>query len=56
MDSTIHINKHLTNAELQNIEKLGSPDNPVRFAIVGDISADGKLAVDAASGIMLGKK
>ena len=44
MDSTIHINKHLTNAELQNIEKLGSPDNPVRFAIVGDISADGKYS------------
>ena len=44
MDSTIHINKHLTNAELQNIEKLGSPDNPVRFAIVGDISADGQYS------------
>lgn len=44
MDTTIHINKHLTNAELSNIEKLGTSDNPVRFAIVGDISADGKYA------------
>lgn len=42
MDTAIHINKHLTKPELKRIEALGSPDDPIRFAIVGDLSADGK--------------
>ena len=44
MDTAIHINKHLTEAELKNLTALGTSDCPVRFAIVGDISADGKYA------------
>lgn len=44
MDTAIHINKHLTEAELKNLTELGTSDCPVRFAIVGDISEDGKYA------------
>lgn len=44
MDTAIHINKHLTESELLTLTKLGTSDNPVRFAIVGDISAEGKYA------------
>ncbi len=42
MDTAIYINKHLTKTEMKNIEALGSADDPIRFAIVGDLSADGK--------------
>ncbi len=42
MDTAIHINKHLTKTEMNNIWALGSADDPIRFAIVGDLSADGK--------------
>ncbi len=44
METAFHINKHLTKPELDKIASLGTPEFPVLFAIVGDVSADGRYA------------
>ena len=42
MDTELHVNKHLTDAELERIKKIGSDDFPILFALVGDVTPDGK--------------
>lgn len=44
MESELHVNRHLTAAELNKIKSLGKDGDPVIFAIVGDIGSDGKYA------------
>ena len=44
MCTDLHINKHLTHAELEVIKSFGSEEEPVIFAIVGDVSSDGKYS------------
>ncbi len=42
MHTSMYINKHLSDTEVENIKHLGTEEFPVRFAIIGDISAEGK--------------
>ena len=42
MDTALHVNKHLNAVELERIKKLGVPDDPILFALVGDVKPDGK--------------
>ena len=40
----LHVNKHLAAADLEKIKKLGTEESPVIFAIIGDVSSEGKYA------------
>ncbi len=44
MESNILTNKKLTDAQLDTIRSLGSDDEPVLFAVVGDISNDARYS------------
>ena len=35
METGMHVNKHLTDVELERIKKIGTPDDPIIFALVG---------------------
>ena len=43
MDSLL-INQKLTEAQIQTIRSLGSEENPIRFAVVGEISNEAKYS------------
>ena len=42
MATELHVNKHLSDTELERIKKIGSDDSPILFALVGDVTPDGK--------------
>ena len=44
METQILINKHLTEKQLDRIQSFGTGENPVIFALVGDINANGEYA------------
>ncbi|MBE6662030.1 MAG: hypothetical protein E7606_01965, partial [Ruminococcaceae bacterium] len=44
MDTKLLINKHLTDKQLERISSLGSNNDPVLFALVGDINAAGEYS------------